>query len=228
MDTFLEVQLTPNEARLLGVLIEKSLTTSDHGLLTLNAATVGANQKTNREPVLTLDENEVQSALDSLVGKHLARRVFPENSRVEKYSHRAGEMLGLPAPSLAVLAELLLRGPQTPGELRTRASRMSRVDSLDELMSAIQPLSERHYAKRLPPAPGSRAERYAQTMCPDLHPVDAGPSTPTDTDAALADRVAALESTVEHLRRQLESLAARLGQSLDAPGADSPATDTKD
>ncbi len=213
MNTYLEVQLTPHEARLLGVLIEKSLTTSDQGLLTLNAAIAGANQKTNREPVLTLNEDEVQSALEHLVAKHLVRRVFPENSRVEKYSHRAGEMLGLSAASLAVLAELLLRGPQTPGELRSRASRMSRIESLEDLMNAIQPLIDRQYANRLPPAPGSRAERYVQRLCADLHPLDSpGASV---SDGGLAERVAALESDVHRLRAQLETLARKLGQSLE-------------
>lgn len=223
MNTYLEVQLTPYEARLLGVLIEKALTTSDAGLLTLNSLIAGCNQKTNREPVLTLDEDQVQSALETLVGKHLARRAFLENSRVEKYSHRAGEMLGLAAPSLAVLAELMMRGPQTPGELRARATRMSRIDSLEELMSAIQPLIERNYAKRLPPSPGSRAERYVQLLCPDLHPLDSVPATAVthvaSGDSDLTERVAALETEVRHLRLQLETLARHLGQPLGNPDA---------
>jgi len=209
----LEVQLTAHEARLLGVLIEKAFTTPDQCPLTLNAVVSGANQKTNRNPVMSLSEEEALAALDGLAAKHLARRVFPENSRVEKYSHRGGEMLVLPAESIAVLAELLLRGPQTAGELRSRASRMVRVDSLEAVAGALEAAIERGYAIRLPPAPGSRAERYGQLLCPEVEQPGAVETPPAA--AELAARVSSLEAEVERLRRQIEGLAVRLGQPLD-------------
>src|SRR5262245_21484847 len=142
-------QLDSLEARLLGVLIEKSMTTPDQYPLSLNALTNGANQKTNRDPVLSLEEDEDWRGLENLTQKHLARKVYLENSRVEKYSHRGGEMLSVSAPELAVLAELMLRGPQTPGELRTRASRMSAIDSLEQLSGILNTLTERAYVRRL-------------------------------------------------------------------------------
>jgi uncharacterized protein YceH (UPF0502 family) len=119
----------------------------------------------------------------------------------------------LPAESLAVLAELLVRGPQTPGELRARASRMRRMESTEDLMNALAPAIERGYATRLPPAPGSRAERYGQLLCPEAHVVEVKERAPSEP--GLTDRVAGLETEVERLRRQLEGLATRLGQPLD-------------
>ncbi len=216
----LEVQLNPHEARLFGVLIEKAFTTPDQCPLTLNAAINGANQKSNREPVLDLTEDEVSMALEGLVQKHLVRRVFLEHSRAEKFSHRGGEMLTVGTPALATLAELLMRGPQTPGELRGRVSRMAPLASLDELTAALEPLIERGYAKRIDPLPGSRAERYVQLLCPDLHPLDAPATSAASAPAAapspqLVERVATLEREVDRLRHQLESLAAQCGYALD-------------
>jgi uncharacterized protein len=206
----LDVKLTPHEARVFGVLVEKALTTPEGYPLTLNAATNGSNQKSNRDPVLSLDETEVAIALESLVQKHLARKVFLENSRVEKYSHRGGEMLNLPTPALATLAELLMRGPQTLGELRTRVSRMSKIESLEKVMEAIHPLIEGAYAQRIDPAPGSRAERYVQLLCPDLHPVDRAPASSSSHSPGLAERVEKLEAEVADLRGQLEELSAKV------------------
>lgn len=220
----LSIQLDPIEARLFGVLIEKALTTPDQYPLSINAATNGANQKSNREPVLSVEEDAVASALYRLEQKYMARKVFPGSGRVERYCHNGKDALGLEIPQLAVLAELLNRGPQTPGELRTRVSRMSPIDSLDHLANILQPLSERGFVRRLPPLPGSRAERYAQLLCPDLHPLE--PVAPAylgahdDDDAppaarpALAARVDHLEAQIDRLRRRLEALAAKLGVDL--------------
>jgi hypothetical protein len=221
-----DVQLDANEARLFGVLIEKALTTSEQYPLTLNAATNGANQKSNRYPVLSLSEDAVADALERLVRKYLARKVFPGNSRVEKYCHNGKDGLGLETPALAVLAELLMRGPQTPGELRTRVSRMTTLESLDQLTGILEPLLAEGFIQRLPPAPGSRAERYVQLISLDLHAIEAGtPETSGQHDArgtggaeALAGvnaRIEALEAEVQQLRRQCELLAAKLGQRLD-------------
>jgi len=214
----LEIQLDPNEARVFGVLVEKALTTPEQYPLTLNALTNGANQKSNRYPVLSLDEDQVAAAMQRLEKKYMARTVFPMNSRVEKYVHNGKDALGLDAAPLAIIAELLLRGPQAPGELRTRVSRMVPIESLDELSALLTSLIERGLARRLSPAPGSRAERYVQLLSPDLHPLDApapvavsAPAVPVATPVAeLSARVAALEEQVGHLREQLNALAEKV------------------
>src|SRR4051812_3562708 len=118
------IQLNPNEARVLGVLIEKATTTPEQYPLSLNALTNGANQKNNRDPVLALSEDEVFEAVEGLRAKQLVIRVDQVGSRVPKFKHAAGDVLRCSGAQLAVMAELLLRGPQTQGELRGRASRM--------------------------------------------------------------------------------------------------------
>ena len=207
------ITLDAHEARLFGVLIEKALTTPDQYPLSLNAATNAANQKSNRDPVLSLSEEEVAAALDSLEKKYLVRRVF---SRVERYRHNGKEALGLEMAQLAILAELLMRGPQQPGELRARVSRMSAIESLEQLTAELTTLIERGFVQRLDPTPGSRAERYVQLLSPNLHPLDAPPAAvPRVADSGAYDlsaRVAVLETLVDDLRRQLNRLAEKLGE----------------
>ena len=218
----LDIRLDPKEARVFGVLVEKALTTPEQYPLTVNAATNGANQKSNRDPVLSLSEDEVASALERLEQKYMARKVFPMNSRVEKFCHNGKDALNLDAAGLAVVAELLMRGPQSPGDLRGRANRMAPIESLDQLASILATLIERGYVQRLPPLPGSRAERYVQLLSPDLHPLEppagayAAATAPTPRPAApvtpeLVARVAALEAEVVRLREQLQALADKLG-----------------
>ena len=216
------IQLTPNEARVLGVLIEKSTTTPEQYPLSVNALTAGSNQKSNRDPVLSLSEDEVFDAVESLREKQLAVRVDAAGSRVHRYKHTAGETLRCRGGELAVLAELLLRGPQTLGELRGRASRMSPLDTLDDVRTMIRALSEHAepLVKEIPPAPGSRAERYVQLLAPDAHDVNeapassaAAPSTaPAGATGSLADRVATLENEVAILRAALQKLAGSIGE----------------
>lgn len=201
------------EARLFGVLIEKALTTPDQYPLSLNATTNAANQKSNRDPVLSLEEDQVAEGLYRLEQKYLVRKVF---SRVERFRHNGKETLGLEYPQLAVLAELLLRGPQMPGELRTRVSRMSPVDSIEHLMGLLQPLIERGFVQRLDPTPGARAERYVQLLSPGLHPLDAptpaeAPTTAREHSPNLHARVEQLEREVADLRARFESLSTKLG-----------------
>ncbi len=203
-----------NEARLLGVLIEKAMTTPEHYPLTLNAAVNAANQKSNRNPVLALEEDEVLEALENLVDGDLAKRAFPGGSRVEKFAHTAGGKLGLGSAALAVLAEMLLRGPQTAGELRTRARRMAPIDSLEQVQDVIQQLFDARLCRRFPPEPGGRAERFAQTLCPETAPSQASaPSATTPVAAAtppapdLARKVEDLERRVSELERQVRSRA---------------------
>lgn len=227
------------EARVLGVLIEKELTTPDQYPMTLNGVTLGCNQKSNRDPVLELMESEVNAALGKMIVKGYVGSVHPMGSRVEKFRHNAGAVLNVGVPQVAILAELLMRGPQQPGELRARVSRMTKVDTLADLMELLKPLLERGLAVRLPPSPGSRAENYAQTLSPSAHPVDtqpaasvrgfghataaiahsaqAAPPAPSSFDATpLEKRIADLEHEVRMLRRQLDALAWKLGEKLEA------------
>ena len=215
----LDTPLDPLEARLFGVLIEKALTTPDQYPLSVNAATNGANQKANRDPVLALEMPDVEDALERLVRRALARKVYPGNSRVEKYVHNGKDALGLDAAGLAVLAELLMRGPQSPGELRGRAGRMVAIDSLEQLADILAALIDRGFVQRLAPSPGSRAERYVQLLSPGLHPLEPATTAYAGTVVApapappseLATRVAALEEDVRALRETVQQLATRLG-----------------
>jgi uncharacterized protein YceH (UPF0502 family) len=220
------IQLTPAESRVVGVLIEKALTTPAQYPLSLNALVAGCNQKNNRDPVLTMTEDEAYDALESLRGKQLVVRVDVANSRVHRYKQMAGEMLRARTAELAILAELLVRGPQSLGELRGRASRMHQLESLDVVKDMLRALMERPepFVKELPPSPGSRAERYMQLFCPDLHPIDAPTAaTPSaassttsqardDASAALDDRLTRLEGEVASLRQLVTRLATALGE----------------
>jgi len=213
------IRLNAHEARVLGVLIEKELTTPDGYPLSINAVVLGSNQKSNRDPQTDYTEAEVVVTLTGLMTKHLAGRSMPAGSRVEKYRHSAREALGLSTAETAVLAELLLRGPQQPGELRTRASRMSPLSSQEELSGVLGSLAEKGLARNLGRRPGERVERWGQTLAPEAHPVedggtpDAGPSrapAPTATAAAaapdLVQRVADLEQRVARLESTLAEL----------------------
>lgn len=213
--------LTPNECRVLGVLIEKAMTTPAQYPLSLNAVTTGCNQKNNRLPALALSDDEVFDAIDALKAKGFIRQVMLSGSRVEKFRHVAKDALEIDTNCLVILAELLLRGPQTVGELRTRASRMHNLSSLDVVEQALTFLMDRDppLVRELPPAPGSRAKRYAQLLCPDLHPLDAPAAVSEHTDAApsgLSERVAALEAEVARLRSVIVKLADRHDVTPDA------------
>jgi len=220
-----EIRLEAFEARALGVLVEKALTTPEQYPLTLNAVVNGVNQKTNRDPLLALSDDAVSEALDGLIDKELARRVFPGNSRVDKFCHTGTSTLKVETAELAVLAELLMRGPQTPAELRTRASRMVPIESPERLAALLEGLLQRGFVERVPPGRGFRAERVAQRLCPGLHPLDApapgaaeqpaveDPHAPTR--AALTARLEAVEVVVGRLERQLRALAEKLGEPLD-------------
>ncbi len=225
----MQLELNPHEARVLGVLIEKAYTTPDIYPLTLNATTNAANQRSNRDPLVDFSEAEVVVALQGLQMKQFAGGSFPAGSRVEKWHHNGREHLSIDDPALAVLAELLLRGPQTPGELRTRASRMWTIASPEALQQALDRLMTKGYVKRLPPGGGVRVERYVQTIAPSLHldgepppaaPRSATPARPPAPVASspLAERLSALEGEVATLRRQLTSLAAKLGENLEVNG----------
>lgn len=213
------VNLTAHESRILGVLIEKAQTTPAQYPLTLNALVTGANQKSNRDPVIELGEEQVLAALDGLRSKALVREVMLSGSRVEKYRHVARETLEVSTTELVVLAELLLRGPQTVGELRGRASRMHPLESLEVVTNVLEHLEQREepFVRSLPPAAGSRAGRYAQLLCPDLHRLEAAATgavgeREAPDEASLARRVGQLEAEVNQVRQAIQRLARSLGE----------------
>ena len=236
-------ELTPDESRVLGVLVEKAFTTPEQYPLSLNAVVAGANQRNNRDPVLAMTDDAAFEALEGLRGKGLVVRIEAgAGSRVHRFRHNATEALRVRAGELAVLGELLLRGPQTQGELRGRASRMTPMESLDVVRDMLRALREREQplVRELPPSPGSRAERYAQLLCPDLHPLDlpaAGPTTHgsqqdppasfVQRDGGLNQRVEKLEAEVASLRDALRRLASAVGEpdptdSGGAPSGENP------
>lgn len=218
-------KLLPDECRALGTLIEKAMTTPGQYPLSLNALVTGINQKSNRDPVVEIDEDRTLRAVDGLRTKGLVRDVSFTGARVEKYRHVIGETLGLRAPEQALLAELLLRGPQTVGELRGRASRMQPFESIEAVENVLRTLAEREIplVAEIAPMPGSRAPRWMQLLAPDLHPLGSlgATSEPLRNDAASHreapqldtrfDALAALETRVEALERALQSLRAELG-----------------
>jgi uncharacterized protein YceH (UPF0502 family) len=214
------IDLSPLESRVLGVLIEKATTTPDQYPLSLNAITNGANQKNNRDPVTSITEDQAYDAVEGLRGKGLVVRIDIPGNRVPKFRHEASQVLHARGGEIAILAELLLRGPQTLGELRGRASRMHPMATLEDAKGMVRALMERDepLVRELPPEPGSRAERYAQLLCPDLHPIEASAhasAAPSELRSPSDDRVARLEQRVERLEGQLRQLADALGHRLD-------------
>ena len=215
--------LTPDECRVLGVLVEKAHTTATQYPLSLNAVVAGCNQKSNRHPVTNFDDQRAHDALESLREKGLVLVVDTIGSRVMKYKHEARQGLEVGTRELVILTELMLRGPQTAGEIRSRASRMSSLGSLDEVRNTLQHMMqlEEPLAQRVAPAPGSRAERFGQLLCPDLHPTDA-PAVPVDVAAsiptapevndALSQRVDELEGRLAALTGVVARLAGALGE----------------
>lgn len=213
--------LTFDQARVLGVLLEKSMTTPENYPMTLNSLVAGANQKNNRHPVTNLAEKQVLSAVNALKALGLIVEVHTVGSRVAKYRHELGEKLGLGKAALALLAELLLRGPQTLGELRSRASRMSPFESTMAVRDILHMLIERDppLVRHLPPPPGSRADLYVQLLAPDAHPLDrVGPSDEESAAAggvSLQQRVATLEQQVAELQQAVQRLEAAIQGTAD-------------
>jgi uncharacterized protein YceH (UPF0502 family) len=201
--------LSAAEARVLGCLIEKEATTPDAYPLTVNAAHVAANQKTAREPVMTLDPGEVHHALRALETKRLAKQVF--SSRAERYEHRTGAFFSLPQPQVALLGLLLLRGAQTVHELFARSERLAKFADADDVRHHLERLVQRQPALvvQIPRGPGQREDRYAHLLC---GPVDAAAVSDRIAQrseaepSALEARVAALENEVAALRRKLAAL----------------------
>jgi len=207
--------LTDREVRVLGALIEKEITTPDYYPLSLNALTNACNQKSNRQPVMALDEQGVREALDSLNRKGLAGVASGADSRVTKYEHRFQEAFNFDRRETALLCELMLRGPQTLGELRSHAERMYRFDDLESLEGTLQRLAERQppLVKKLPRVPGTKEPRYAHLLAgeqPDWAATiaEAGPAVSPPQD----DRVERLAGEVAELQRQVASLEERFAE----------------
>lgn len=198
------------EIRVLGCLIEKQRTTPDTYPLSLNALRLACNQSTNRDPVVDYDEAAIRVALERLSRRGWARLASGPGSRAVKYRHLFDEELDLGDAEVAVMAVLMLRGPQTPGELKTRTERMHPFESLDALHETLAELAERELVARLPRRPGQKEERYAQLLGGDAPPAE----SPHAEAGPPPDRVAALEQRVARLEDEL----AALRQALDTPG----------
>ena len=220
------MHLTPTEARVLGALIEKEITTPEYYPLSLNALVNACNQKNNRDPVTALDEVEVRQALHGLEDERLAGAVRGD-SRVPKYEHRIQEVFNFTRGEIAVVCVLLLRGPQTPGELRGRTERMYKFDELSDVQTVLQKLMAREPAlvKVLPRQPGTKEARYAHLLSGDVESFEPATSSAhassyasassstysssslsSEEETELKERMAGLEAEVAILTRELGEL----------------------
>ena len=203
------MQLSDVEVRILGCLIEKEATTPDNYPLSLNALTNACNQLTNREPVMSLGEDKVKWAVNSLRQQSLVRAIQPSDARVMKFQHLMTEKLDLDQRACAVLSVLMLRGPQTLAEIRTRTNRLAEFTGLADVDAAIHDLIARELAVEMSRRPGQKEVRYAHLL--------SGPPSeaPAEADADMhaveprQDRIAELEASVDELRRELASLRER-------------------
>jgi uncharacterized protein YceH (UPF0502 family) len=202
--------LSDIETRVLGSLIEKDITTPDYYPLSLNALVNACNQKNNREPVMALDEACVQQALATLQEKRLAGPASGADSRVPKFEHRMQEVFNFDRREIAIVCVLLLRGPQTPGELRSRTDRMYRFEALDDIVSTLDRLAQREppLACVLPRQPGTKESRYTHLFSGEP-PEGSGaravlPATAGTNSAA--DRLTTLEAEVARLRHELSEV----------------------
>ncbi|HEV8042964.1 MAG TPA: YceH family protein [Bryobacteraceae bacterium] len=197
----MDLLLHPVEVRVLGSLLEKEITTPEYYPLSLNALVNACNQKSNRDPTVNFDEETVQQALHSLRDKGLLLAITGAGSRVQKYAHRISERLNLGRRELAVLCELMLRGPQTLGELRTRAERMHPFDDLEQVQSVIDRLPE--LMTKLDRRPGEKESRFAHLLS---GPPAVSQNEPEPPAPPRHDRMAALEAEIAQLRHELEDL----------------------
>lgn len=213
----MSLELSDVEVRVLGALVEKESTTPEYYPLSLNALVNACNQKSNRDPVMTLDEDAARKALRSLTDQALVRPASGD-SRVAKFEHRLNELYNFHRHEIAVLCVLMLRGPQTPGELRTRAERMYGFEDLDAVHAALNLLMRREppLVKVLPRQPGTKESRYMHLLSGDAAPaepvatpeeaVHAGGVHTAELSSSNANRISDLESEVSQLRRELENL----------------------
>lgn len=203
--------LDPVEARVLGCLLEKQRTTPDTYPLTLNALRLACNQSTNRSPVVDFNEEQVHDALQGLYRRELSRNASGHGSRASKYRHLLSDTLALDDAQQAVLCVLLLRGPQTPGELKTRTDRLHEFGDLESLDETLSSLIERGIAERLPRRPGEKQERYRELMTSG-GVADGGTDVeaPVQAAAAAPDEIEQLRARIELLEQQVAELRARM------------------
>jgi uncharacterized protein YceH (UPF0502 family) len=216
----MNIELSPLEARVIGCLIEKQITTPDQYPLSLNALVNACNQKSNRDPVISEDETAIQAILDHLSRKHLVIEKSGFGSRVPKYQHRFCNTefgpLKFTPQELAIVCELLVRGPQTPGELRTRAARMASFSEAEQVETTLESLSSRAdgpFVVRLPREPGRRDSRYAHLFggpvaIPTLS--EEAATAPANALPPAASRLERLEEEVRRLKEELQDIKSRL------------------
>jgi uncharacterized protein YceH (UPF0502 family) len=211
----MNIQLSAEEARVIGCLIEKSLTTPDQYPLSLNSLANACNQKSNRDPLMELDERTVQQTVDSLVRKHLVLERSGFGSRVPKYQQRFCNTgfgsLSFTSQETAILCELLLRGPQTPGELRSRAGRMGELKEITDVELALNSLAKRTdgpFVVQLPREPGRREARFAHLLSGEIQVPEATsePEPREQRNSSQMDRIDRLEAAVAELRREVDEL----------------------
>jgi uncharacterized protein len=208
------LDLNPVEMRVLACLIEKQRTTPDTYPLTLNALRLACNQSTNREPVVEYDESTIRAALERLARRRYVRLASGHTTRATKYRHLLDDTLQLSNAQLSVLAVLMLRGPQTPGELRQRTERLHRFGGNEELEEVLSQLSDREYIRRLERRPGQKEQRYRlltddeDEAAPEPQPPTSDLRPPTSEGEA---RLTRLEEQVAQLRAELDELRSQLG-----------------
>jgi uncharacterized protein YceH (UPF0502 family) len=196
------------EIRVLGCLIEKQRTTPDQYPLSLNSLRLACNQSTNRDPVVDYDERTIKAALERMGARGWTRFASGASSRALKYRHLLPEALGISDGEISLLAVLMLRGPQTLGELKGRSERMHRFDSLEEVQETLDALAERELVVRLPRRPGQKEDRYGQLLGGADDQPGAAEEPATAEEPADLDRLGALEQRVERLERALEEFRA--------------------
>jgi uncharacterized protein YceH (UPF0502 family) len=209
----METLLNPVEARVIATLVEKQITTPNNYPLTLTSLTTACNQKSNRYPVTDLTEEEVARALYNLRERNIAWETAPAGSRVMKYSHEISQQFNFTDPQLAVMAELMLRGPQTVGELRTHCERMHPLGDITQAAEVIQSLvdfPDGPLILKLPREPGRRENRYAHLLCgePEIsqEPVEVKPDSAVLAVRAENERIAEIEADVRQLRSEMDNL----------------------
>jgi uncharacterized protein YceH (UPF0502 family) len=206
----MDIILSDVEARVLGALIEKDLTTPEYYPLSLSALVHACNQKSNREPFMNLDEDAVRQAVRTLNQKELAGPADNMESRVNKYEHRLQEAYNFNRHEIAILCELLLRGPQTPGELRSRADRMHKFEDLGVAQTTLRRLMEREppLVKLLPKQPGRKEARYAHLLSGDLGAFETEPKTQVSTGGSspASERITRLENDITNLQKEIGDL----------------------
>jgi hypothetical protein len=210
------ILLNAVEARVLGALVEKEITTPEYYPLSLNALVNACNQKNNREPVMSVDEDAVRQALHGLEDDRLAGPRRGGDSRVTKYEHHLQEVFNFTRGEVVVLCVLLLRGPQTPGELRGRTERMHRFEELEDVLGALQRLMQREpaLAKALPRQPGTKETRYTHLLSGEVEMAETAPAASTVAALNGDERVERLEAEVAELRRELAELRERVERIL--------------